>query len=171
MSDLWYATVVNETSPRDVTSKLQLWFLFHVPEVWTQWLWFLFRDRKYRSNSCDSCFVNGSIDPVVVTPVSRTGSIDPVVVTPVSWPEVLVSNSSLETGCNEERISWFSKSPVSNAATLPQIRKRPLPSKSFPVHYSLMNVSFEAVQVELPEVPLKEPQIKEANTPCWSFDS
>jgi uncharacterized protein (DUF2267 family) len=29
-----------------------------------------------------------------------------------------------------------------------------------------MNVSFEAVQFELPKVPLKEPQIKETNTPA-----
>jgi len=79
-----------ETSPRDVTSKPQLWFLFHLPEVSTQWLWLLFRERECRSNGCDSCFVTGSIDPVVVTPVSRTGSIDPVVVTPVSWLEVLI---------------------------------------------------------------------------------
>jgi len=69
----------------------------------------------------------------------------------------------LKTGCNKESISWSSQSPVPNAATLPQIRKRPLPSKSFAVHYSLMNVSLEAVQFELPEVPLKEPQTKEAN--------
>jgi hypothetical protein len=74
-----------------------------------------FAYRKYRFSGCDSCFVTGSIDPVVVTPVSWpeistqclwllfrdrkyrpsgcdscfvTGSIDPVVVTPVSWPEV-----------------------------------------------------------------------------------
>jgi hypothetical protein len=46
---------------------------------------------------------------------------------------------------------------VPNAATLPQIKKWPLPSKSFPVQYSLMNVSFEAVQFEVPKVPLNEP--------------
>ena len=30
------------------------------PEVSIQWLWLLFRDRKYRSSGCDSCFVTGS---------------------------------------------------------------------------------------------------------------
>ena len=106
-------SVLVETLKTDVTNSiLEIRFAAYYPIFGTQLLYLKpdrgtqlsnlsydssFTYRKYRLSGCDSCIVTGSVDPVVVTPVSRTssidsgcdsrfvtGSIDLVVVTPVS---------------------------------------------------------------------------------------
>ena len=117
----------------------------------------------------------GSTGPIVVTPVSCTGSIGPVVLTCFVYQKYRFRMLVWRPATLAEGFRGFSQSPLANAGTLTRIGKRPLPSTSFPVHYSLTNMSFHSIYFELLTVSFKEPQINEKadrdnlSSVCQSF--
>jgi hypothetical protein len=62
------------------------------------------------------------------------------------------SNLGRNIGYPDGGISWFSADPPGKCWDSTSIRPRPLPSKSFAIHYSLMIVPFEMLSV------VKEPR-------------
>jgi hypothetical protein len=57
------------------------------------------------------------------------------------------SNFGWGTECPED-FFFFCQSLYPNAKTVPQIKPQPLPSQSFPVHYFLIAMLFDALQKE-----------------------
>ena len=57
-----------------------------------------------------------------------------------------ISNFGWDTERSES--FFFRQSLFPNAKTVPQIKPQPLPSQSFPIHYFLITILFDALQKE-----------------------
>jgi hypothetical protein len=62
---------------------------------------------------------------------------------------VPAQNISIETGNIDESLLGFLQSLQANSKILPQIRLRPLPPTSSPIHYSLIFLSLDVTEPEL----------------------